>query len=274
MIPRWPWTLDPVESMPRDTFHTLWDRLLAEGIVSITASELAKRAGTSIASAHLAIHNAKRSGKLFTPVRGLYVLVPADYRDWGAVPADWFIDDMMRHLGRQYYVGFLSAASIHGASHQAPQVFQVVTDRAVANRTVHQLKLAFYAAADIETRATVERTGPTGRLRVATPETCVLDLSERPDVGGGVNTLLEVLGELTLDPDLLATAARTRAKATVRRCGWLLEQTHPDLDLAELRDIAQPGEGIATRLVARGPRHGKHDHRWGLLINTEAEGGS
>ncbi len=264
----------PVGSMPRDTFRTLWDGLLSEGVVSITAPALAERAGASIASAHLAIHNAKRYGKIFTPVRGLYVLVPPEYRAWGVVPADWFIDDMMRHLGRRYYVGFLSAANMHGASHQAAQVFQVVTDRAVANREVHQLRLEFHVASDIETRADQERIGPTGRLRVATPETCVLDLSERPDVGGGVNVLLEVLGGLTVDPDLLAAAARTRAKAGVRRCGWFLERTHPHLDLSGLREIAKPGTGAATRLVAKGPRRGTHDQRWGILINADAEGGS
>jgi predicted transcriptional regulator of viral defense system len=260
--------------MPRDTFHTLWDGLLSEGVVSITAPELAERAHASIESVHLAVHHAKRAGKIFTPVRGLYVLVPPEYRDWGVVPADWFIDDMMRHLRRRYYVGFLSAANMHGASHQAAQVFQVVTDRAVANREVHQLRLAFYTASDIETRPVEERTGPTGRLKIATPETCVLDLSERPEVGGGVNVLLEVLGELTLDPALLVTAAQTRAKATVRRCGWLLERTHPHLDLSGLLAVARPGEGVDTRLIARGPRRGEHDQRWSILINTDAEGGS
>ncbi len=35
----------------------------------------------------------------------------------------------MEHLGAEYYAGLLSAAQIHGAAHQRPQVFQVVVGK-------------------------------------------------------------------------------------------------------------------------------------------------
>lgn len=35
----------------------------------------------------------------------------------------------MHHLDQPYYVGLLSAAAIHGASHHQPMAFQVVTDK-------------------------------------------------------------------------------------------------------------------------------------------------
>jgi len=40
-----------------------------------------------------------------------------------------FIDQLMKHLGRSYCVGLLSAAEIHGADQQRPQVFQVFADK-------------------------------------------------------------------------------------------------------------------------------------------------
>ena len=47
-------------------------------------------------------------------------------------------------------------------------------------------------------------TGPTGSLRVATPETCAFDLAQAPGRGGGVGNVATVLRELTLDADNLA----------------------------------------------------------------------
>lgn len=260
--------------MPRDTFVSLWDELLSDGVVSITASRLAERAGTTPESTHLAAHGAKKRKKIFSPTKGLYVLVPPEYRAWGVVPADWFIDDMMTHLGRTYYLGFLTAAARHGASHQAAQVFQVVTDRPVADRVVGSIRMQFHSTSYVRNRPTQRMTGPTGTLIVATPETCALDLAERPDLGGGVNLLLEVLGGLPLHAERLIEAARARSRATVRRCGWILERTHPQLELEGLRNLAAPGAGDDTPLVAAGERRGSHDRGWGILVNTMAEGGA
>ena len=57
-------------------------------------------------------------GRIMSPLRGFYVIVPDEYVLRGAVPQSFYLDDMMLHLGRKYYVALLSAASYHGASHQ------------------------------------------------------------------------------------------------------------------------------------------------------------
>ena len=69
-----------------------------------------------------------RKGRVFSPLRGFYVIVPDEYMLRGAVPQSFYIDDMMRHLGRKYYVSLLSAASYHGVSHQAPLRFSVMVE--------------------------------------------------------------------------------------------------------------------------------------------------
>lgn len=73
-------------------------------------------------------------------------MIPPEYRSWGVIPADWFIDDLMRHRGRRYYVALLSAAVYHGASHQAPQVFQVMADGRVLDRAIERVRPRFYAS--------------------------------------------------------------------------------------------------------------------------------
>ena len=257
--------------MPLLTFAPLWDRLLSEGVVTITAPELAARAGATLNATYWAVHKAKARKKLFSPTKGLYVLVPPEYRSWGVVPADWFIDDMMRHLGRAYYLAFLTAAARHGASHQASQLFQVVCDGKVGDRDIGGIRLRFYTASGIAARAVQGLTGPTGSLSVATPETCVLDLADRPEAGAGINVILEVLGGLDLDVEKLVEAARLRSRAAVRRCGWFLSRTHPDLKIDRLRELASPDTGDHTLLVSSGERRGSHDHGWGVVVNTLVE---
>ena len=53
-------------------------------------------------------------GRIMSPLRGFYVIVTDDYVLRGAVPQSFYLDDMMHHLGRKYYVALLSAASYHG----------------------------------------------------------------------------------------------------------------------------------------------------------------
>lgn len=79
----------------------------------------------------------------FSPSRGMYVLIPPQFRTWRAVPASHFIDDMMRFLGHAYYVGFLSAAEVHDAGHQRPQTFQVATSERLSTRTFGRVRVEF-----------------------------------------------------------------------------------------------------------------------------------
>lgn len=257
--------------MPTKTFSDLWDQLLSEGVVSLTIDELVERAGATRQATLRAVHDAKAANRLFSPARGLYVLVPPQYRSRGVVPADWYIDDMMRHMDRTYYVGFLTAAARHGASHQASQLFQVLVDTITRDRDIGSNRLRFYRASDIEDRGAQEMMGPTGRLMVATPETCVLDFAERPELGGGVGTILEVMPELDFDVNALIQAAEKRSLSVQRRCGWLLSRTHPELDLHRLRGMVEPDVSHPTLLVPGGEVRGTFDQTWGVRVNTLVE---
>ena len=115
---------NPMSLAPRD----LPDHFLAQGRYAFTLAEAASELGTTRASMRQALARLQKRKEIFSPTKGLYVAIPSEYRTWGVLPGEWFIDAMMHHLGRPYYIALLSAARIHGASHQAPQVFQVMTD--------------------------------------------------------------------------------------------------------------------------------------------------
>ncbi len=204
----------------------------------------------------------------------MYVAIPPEYRSWRVLPGEWFIDAMMAHLGRSYYVALLSAAAIHGASHQAPQVFQVMTDGAspVRDRDIGRVRLRFYASKHLS-EADVERaTVPTGYMALSTRETTVVDLVSHYQTAGGYSNVATILKEIgQLSGSAVARMASPRGRAVVRRAGWLLERYGQADDLEALRQAARLDLGEPALLAPAGGRRGKTDRDWRLRINTAVE---
>ncbi|HAK94450.1 MAG TPA: hypothetical protein DCM87_05480, partial [Planctomycetes bacterium] len=115
--------------VPRPEMARWVEKLQSEGRYTFARQEAQVKTGRGFVAAQSALRRLKRQGRIVSPKRGFYVVVPPEYRAAGSPPASWFIDDLMRHIGQPYYVGLLSAAAIHGAAHQQPMVFQVVTGK-------------------------------------------------------------------------------------------------------------------------------------------------
>ena len=166
--------------MTRVNFADQWDQLLSEGKSSFTVADLVERTGATPNAVYGAVKYAIDRKRLFSPVRGLYVVVPAEYRSSGVTPAIHFIDPMMRHLAIGYYVAFASAAQWWGAADQAPQEFQVVTDRRVRDRDIERMRLRFAMSVTIDTDAVRRVAGPRTMMDVAGPDLCAVDLAGHP----------------------------------------------------------------------------------------------
>ena len=106
----------------------IYDKPL-RGNYTFTHDEVAQAfPGMSAGSIARALTREVSKGRIMSPLRGFYVIVPDEYVLRGAVPQSFYLDDMMHHLGRKYYVALLSAASYHGASHQVPLRFSVMIE--------------------------------------------------------------------------------------------------------------------------------------------------
>jgi predicted transcriptional regulator of viral defense system len=80
-----------------------------------------------------------KSKKRIAQIRkGFYAIITPEYSKQEMLPPSLFIDDMMKHLKRRYYVGLISAAALHGAAHQQPMEYFIVTEkpalRAIKNK--------------------------------------------------------------------------------------------------------------------------------------------
>ena len=75
-----------------------------------------------------ALYLLRQKGILFSPYRAFYVILPPQYRLIGFVPPSYYMDYLMKLLGKSYYFGLLSAAVFHGAAHQRPMSDVVMTE--------------------------------------------------------------------------------------------------------------------------------------------------
>lgn len=250
------------------------DELLAEGVSTFDVAEAGRRTGLSRDRTHGALKRLADSGQIFSPARGFYVIIPPEYRAWGAMPATWFVHPMMAHLGRRYYVALLSAAEMLGAAHQRPQVFQVVVDKHLPDRAFGRVRMQFVVNKHAAELATTTVNSPTDTLRVSTPEVTSLDLANRPNDSGGLSNVATVLIELFEDREVveqgLIDGAPFYPNASVRRAGYLLEM-FADARLDSLHAFADPASHEPAPLQAGGARRGRAERRWNLRINTDIE---
>ena len=261
----------------------LRDRVVGHGISAMTLDDVVELTGLSRSAATEAMRRARAAGHFFSPAPGLYIPIPSEFSAWGVVPALDFVDQLMRHLGRSYYVGLLSAAELHGAAHQRPQVFQVFVDRAVSDRDIERVRMRFYERSDLKAVPVQLKNSRTSQVLVSTPEATVMDLVSRPQDSGALFNVATIIGELAqegqLDPDKFVDLAPSYPLAVVRRLGWLLDRDAEFVDTAGLsdplhdfvREQSVEGRRIVDLLAAGGPRRGAANRKWGIVENADVE---
>lgn len=254
----------------------LADWLLARGRSAVTTDQAAKILGVPKDQVRVRLNAAVHAKRLFSPSRGLWVAIPAQYRTWGAPPAMEFLDQLLVHLGREYYVGWLSAAEIHGAAHQRPQALQVAVDRPVVDRSFGRSHLRFAQQSRAGSLPRQRHNVESGHVWVSTPALTAVDLVDRPELGGGLSNIATVLFELAegtgLDPEDLARLASTFSATAVRRLGYLLELVQAPVSTTALKlQMAAAPLPRPALLDPRLPRQGRIDRRWDTVINTDVE---
>lgn len=255
----------------------LADWLIANGRHFVTNDEIAELVDVAPSEVRHSLRRQRDANVIVPVTKGAWVPVAPQHRRNGAPPVEHFIDPLMTYLRHPYYVGFLSAAAIHGASHQAPMVFQVVTDAVLRDRRIGAQRVAFIRRRDTERRATIRRIVPTGRINVSTPEVTVLDLVDTPQFGGGVSNVATVIAELLaaemIDPTALGAQAARYPTAVVQRVGHLVERmskaAEASIRLESLHALVDDAQVVD--LYPKAARIGDRDDRWNVIANIEIE---
>ena len=175
--------------------------------------------------------------------------------------------------------GLLSAAALHGAAHQRPMIFQVVTSKYPRVINVPSMDIHVYQSRYIYERGIEQKKTPTGFINVSTPELTAFDLVRYPRASGHYQHIATVLTELGehLRPKRLATLVRGICQEYGewiygQRLGFLLDcvgfQESAD-SLAEYILKYQPSFGYL--IAGRPDTVFEKNERWRLYINDKIE---
>ena len=218
-------------------------------------------------------------GRIMTPLRGFYVIVPDEYVLRGAVPQSFYVDDMMHHLERKYYVALLSAASYHGASHQVPLQFSVMIEPPAMRDKKREKYLTHYFCKSHIPEAYVERRQTrTGYINVSCPELTAVDLITYQAKSGSITRAATVLSELVEKIDfgrLGLEFVKEVPVSSLQRLGYILDKVLEESETAESVYSLLKSSGAVLQYVPL--KAGKKGHgserntKWKIIVNETIE---
>ncbi len=248
--------------------------LMQAGRYLFSSAEAKAALGASADAAKLALNRLRRKGEIASPGRGVYVIVPPEYRSLGCLPADQFIPAFMAHAKAPYYAGLLTAAQYHGAAHHRPQEFQVMVEKARRPIACGLVRVAFHMRKRLSEVPTQNLNTPRGFLAVSTPAATAFDLVGYEAQVGGLDAVATVLIDLAekLEPEKLLALAPTVPVPWVQRLGYLLELIDEAPRAQLLRDFvrARARETVALQ-PSVSPTGFPRDKDWKLAINAHIE---
>ena len=125
----------------------------------------------------------------------------------------------------------LTAAQYHGAAHQKPAVFQVITNKQIWRKLEFgQVRIDCLYKKSLKNLPTQNFTVNTGYLKVSSPELTALDLLIYSNKSGGLNHIATVLSELieAIDPEkLIELAKQLDENVWFQRLGFILDNIDP-----------------------------------------------
>jgi predicted transcriptional regulator of viral defense system len=252
--------------------------LLAVGRLVFSRDEAQAALGLGRGAFLAAAQKLQKRRRILNPRQGFYVIVPPQNLNFGSPPPASFIDDLMRHEKRPYYVGLLKAAELHGAAHQAVMEFQVVTNKQMRDIQVGRSKIVFYFKKDLTKVASgiEDHKTDTGKMKVSSVELTLLDLLRYPEASGGLDNVLTIFAELgsKLDAGKMAPLCDAFERSVIQRAGYLLDHSGFAQSAQELHAFLERGShpqwmeldpslpsdsDWAPKIIAR-------DERWRVLV--------
>jgi predicted transcriptional regulator of viral defense system len=167
----------------------------------------------------------------------------------------------------------LTAAAFHGAAHQQPMVFQVVTTRPTRAMRSGRVSIELFMSSKVEQMPVVRAQTETGTMRVATAEVTAFDLVRYPAGAGHLSNAATVLSELAerVDAEALVALAPLMRIPDVQRLGFLLESVGESGRAEPLASWLRSRRPRTVLLRPGGPASGNRDPRWCVTVNEDLE---
>ncbi len=218
--------------------------------------------------------------KIVSIFKSYYLIIPPQYSSKRILPPALFIDGLMKYLERNYYVALLNAGALHGAGHQQPQEYFVITEYPVLRPTNKRgIKINYISTKQIPPISFIEKKkAETGYINVSNPILTAIDLINYEKRIGSLSRAATVINELLeniklkdITKELVAFANTT----TLQRFGFILEEVLGRQNLADkLFSLCQKSEikFYQIPLKASGEKTKEPlNEKWKIIVNTDIE---
>jgi predicted transcriptional regulator of viral defense system len=258
-----------------ETLKTFTHDLLSHGKNFFSKQEALLSLGISESQFRYQAYRLSKKKIIRRLVRDFFMIIPVEYQALGSLPPHWIVNALMHYLGRKYYIGLLSAASLYGATEQQPMTFQVIVDKKVKKIKLPRGTIDFHVKRNCELSAIDRISTPVGYANISTKEQTIVDLVHYYEISGGLSNVTLIIKDLGAEcrPQALEQViGKEKNNAMLQRLGYLLELTnhHALANIVELQ--------LATRSLFYVPlrpdtpeRTGKRLARWKLILNDYVE---
>ena len=256
--------------------------IASSGRIAFTRDEAVSKLNIDSRLFSQTLKNLQQQNLLVSPKRGFYVIVPPEYKIWGAPPPYSYIDELMKFKDCPYYVGLLDAAYLHGATHQGVLWYQLVVGKRISNFhagrsavSVHFCKNFKEVSAGVEIRHSVE-----GKFLISSPELTVFDLIRYSHGGAGFDNIATVLTDLgdSLNAVKLANISSLFGKTVTQRLGYILDFIGYESLTAELHNKFSKSSFDWTELTPVRTKYAdillpplERDHKWKIIVRLYPE---
>jgi predicted transcriptional regulator of viral defense system len=245
----------------------------AQGRYAFTLEELQENFELQYPAIKQKLYRLKLKNEVVQIRQGFYVIIPPEYSKQGMLPPYLFIDDLMKSLDKPYYVGLLSAAALHGAAHQQPMGYTVIT-QSPAPRSIDKLKIVFFSRLDFLQDGIIQKKTPAGYINVSSPELTALEFLDYIHRFGinRITTILQELTEAMKPAPLLKIARQYPNTATIQRLGYILEREVSAVKLSDsLWKVLNEKTCFPVPLSPQKEKKGETDSKWKIIKNMEIE---
>ena len=253
---------------------------LAVGKYSFTLEHLRRAMpDKSDNSIKLALMRLVEKNKIVSVYKGFYIILSPQYLNMGFLPPSMFIDDLMKYLKRPYYISLLSAAALHGAAHQQPQInFVCTTLPSMRNTNKKGMQIKYVSKRSFPDSNIIKKKTESGYVNVSDPILTCLDLINYQKVIGGLNRAATVIGELSeeiSENEITSHILNLTPRANIQRLGYLWEYEcgQPRLSDAlfeKLKQLRLSLKNYKLNSVLEEQKR-ENNNRWKINVNTKIE---
>ncbi|MFW6120298.1 MAG: type IV toxin-antitoxin system AbiEi family antitoxin domain-containing protein, partial [Petrotogales bacterium] len=219
-----------------------------------------------------------KKGALYRIAKGCYIVIPPDMI---ANPSKFIndpylvIDQLMEIFDEKYYVGYQSAAQLHGIAEQMPLSVSVVVLN--QRRPLHfgNQRIGFRKVSKAKFFG-VERIKYSGSfLNISDKEKTIIDCLERYDLCGGIDEVARMISnalENINGKKLLEYLKRFGNQPLLQRMGFILDrllQNGFDIDKELLKDMEKLVGRRAYYLDPKMKGNGRYSKRWKIFENVD-----